>query len=265
MYVKIFAQILDSSIADDHLTRWVFEDFLKLADKDGLVDMTLAAIARRTNVPLQIVTRGIEKLTEPDPTSRSLEEEGRRIVLIDPQRPWGWRIVNYAHYRNIRDGEDRKAYFRERKAEQRARLKAVQDKQGQSEKSKDGTENVTSVTQAEAEARVQMHKGRGAHSKRAPSPRPKPSSESEVAAVRVLQGLELSAGFSEIDRVRQQIEFEAPKHGGIDGAATFILECTKFAKTESPSERITAFWIGDGKYRDWNPKHFWWRKAANPE
>jgi hypothetical protein len=147
MFVKIFAQILDSSIAEDWIVRHVFEDFLKLADREGFVDMTPEAISRRTNVPLDIITRGIEKLSMPDPNSRSLEEEGRRVVLIDPQRPWGWRIVNYSHYRNIRDGEDRKAYFRERKAEQRARSKTVQDKSGQSE-------NVTNVTQAEADAEV---------------------------------------------------------------------------------------------------------------
>jgi hypothetical protein len=40
MYVKIFAQIYDSSIAEDYLVRLVFEDFLILADKHGHVDMT---------------------------------------------------------------------------------------------------------------------------------------------------------------------------------------------------------------------------------
>ena len=94
MFAKVFTQILDSSIADDYLLRLVFEDFLKFADKDGIVDMTPSAIARSTHVPLEIVTRGIERLSQPDPESRSPGEDGRRIVLIDAHRSWGWRIVN---------------------------------------------------------------------------------------------------------------------------------------------------------------------------
>jgi hypothetical protein len=131
LFVKIFSQILDSSIAEDYLVRLVFEDMLKLADRDGFVDMTAGAIARRTNVPLEIVSRGIEKLAEPDPESRSPEEEGRRIVLIDPHRPWGWRIVNYMHYRVIRDDETRREQNRESQRRHRERDKSVTKCDGQ--------------------------------------------------------------------------------------------------------------------------------------
>lgn len=128
MFVKVFAQILDSTVADDWQVRHVFEDLFKLADyKTGIVDMTLAAISRRTGVPLEIVTRAVDKLSQPDPESRSTEEDGRRIVLLDPHRSWGWRVVNYEHYRGIRDEEDRKAYFRERKRIQRARDSSPQE------------------------------------------------------------------------------------------------------------------------------------------
>lgn len=112
MYAKVFTQIFDSSISEDYQTRHVFEDFLKLADVDGVVDMTAEAISRRTNAPLELITDGIKKLEAPDPLSRSKEEEGRRIVLIDPDRDWGWRIVNYLHYRNLRDEEARRSYYR---------------------------------------------------------------------------------------------------------------------------------------------------------
>jgi hypothetical protein len=149
MYVKIFSQIYDSSIAEDYLVRLVFEDFLILADKDGYVDMTVEAIARRTNVPLDIVSQAIEKLSSPDSESRTPDEEGRRIVLLDDHRSWGWRIVNYAQYRSIRDDEARKEYFRERQREHRARTKNVTDSEGHVF---DGEGQSTNVTQAEAEA-----------------------------------------------------------------------------------------------------------------
>jgi hypothetical protein len=99
MYVKIFRQIFDSSIADDYIVRLVFTDLLTLADPTGIVDMTATSISRRTNVPLEMVQHALEKLSEPDPESRNPDHEGRRIVKLDDHRSWGWRIVNYLKYR----------------------------------------------------------------------------------------------------------------------------------------------------------------------
>ncbi len=123
MYAKIFAQIFDSSIAENYETRHTFEDLLKLADLDGVVDMTMEAISRRTNVPIEKVRVGIEELSKPDPKSRCREKEGRRIVLVDSNRDWGWVIVNYAHYRNLQDEETRRGYFRDAKRRERSRKK----------------------------------------------------------------------------------------------------------------------------------------------
>jgi hypothetical protein len=108
MFAKIFTQIFDSSIAEDWQTRLVFEDFLKLADINGVVDMTPEAIARRTNVPLEIIKRGIENLEKPDARSRNPEHRGVRILRLDDHRDWGWHIVNYAHYRGIASGDQQR-------------------------------------------------------------------------------------------------------------------------------------------------------------
>lgn len=112
MYGKIFKQIYASSIAEDYLTRFVFMDLIVLADSDGVVDMTPEAIARATNVPLDIVNSAVNKLTQPDPRSRSKEENGARLRKLDDHRDWGWQIVNYEHYRAIRDEDERKLYMR---------------------------------------------------------------------------------------------------------------------------------------------------------
>lgn len=118
MFAKVFSQIFDSSIAESHLVRHIFMDLLVLADATGVVDMTMHAISRRINVPLEDVRAAIEKLASPDPLSRSEREEGRRIVLIDSHRDWGWQIVNYEHYRKTQDEDARRSYFRDyRKAE----------------------------------------------------------------------------------------------------------------------------------------------------
>jgi hypothetical protein len=123
MYVRVFHQILHSSIARNYVHRHVFEDLLKLADRKGQVDYTYESIAGITNIPVGVIRESIAALMEPDPDSRSSAEEGRRLVLLDVRRSWGWRVVNYEAYRSVRDADalrekwrsDKRA-LRERKA-----------------------------------------------------------------------------------------------------------------------------------------------------
>jgi hypothetical protein len=156
MFAKVFSQIFDSSIAEDASVRHVFMDLLILADSDGVVDMTAAAIARRTNVALDVVEAALARLSEPDHASRSKEDEGRRIVLIDSHREWGWQIVNYAHYRALTDNESRRSYFRDRKRAQREKAKCPQTVLDKNRKSKKSTP----VTHGEGEGEVKAEEGR---------------------------------------------------------------------------------------------------------
>jgi hypothetical protein len=152
VFAKIFSQIFDSSISSDYIVRHTFMDLLVLADRDGVVDMTTDAIARRTNVPEEMIVHAIAKLVAPDAQSRSHEEDGCRLVPIDSHRSWGWQIVNYEHYRNLRDEEARRAYFRDAKREQRS--KKCAESPAASNIVKDSPTNSTQV-EAEAEAEVQ--------------------------------------------------------------------------------------------------------------
>ena len=101
MFVKVFSQIFDSSIAENYLTRLVFTDLLTLADLNGVVDMTHESISRRTNVPIETVRAAISELEKPDPRSRTPDCEGRRIKRLDEHRDWGWFVVNYGNFRKI--------------------------------------------------------------------------------------------------------------------------------------------------------------------
>jgi hypothetical protein len=127
MYSKVFSQIFDSSIAEDYVVRHVFMDLLVLADKWGEIDMTLEAIARRTNVPIELVTRAITTLMQADTSSRSKEEYGKRLVLLDKHRDWGWKIVNYKKYRAMQDSDARRSYWRDYKRQRRAAEKLSDD------------------------------------------------------------------------------------------------------------------------------------------
>jgi hypothetical protein len=120
MYSKVFKQIFESSIAEDHVVRHVFMDLLVLANRHGDVDMTLSAISRITNVPLDIVSHSIEVLCHPDSESRTKICEGRRLTLLDDHRDWGWKIVNFEAYNAMRNEDARREYFRDYKAKQRS-------------------------------------------------------------------------------------------------------------------------------------------------
>ena len=125
MYAKCFSQIFYSSLEEDPAMRHMFMDMLVLADPAGHVDMTLAAIARRINVPIKTVRVNIGKLCEPDASSRTTKEGGRRLVLLSDDRDWGWQIVNFKDYHAMKDEQSRRDYMRTYMQKRRAKEAAV--------------------------------------------------------------------------------------------------------------------------------------------
>lgn len=89
-------------------------DLLVLADRNGVVDMTHEAIARRTNRPIEIIRQTISDLESADPRSRSPEFAGARLKRLDDHRDWGWLIVNYEFFREIASEEQRREKTLER-------------------------------------------------------------------------------------------------------------------------------------------------------
>lgn len=115
MYAKVFQSMFQGSLATRGPWQAVvtFQQMLVLADRFGIVDMTPEAISRQTTIPLEIIREGLAALEKPDPESRRPDHEGRRIILLDPARKWGWQIVNHSYYAQIRSGEERAAYQRQ--------------------------------------------------------------------------------------------------------------------------------------------------------
>ena len=99
------------------------QQMLVLCNSEGVIDMTPQAISARTSIPLDIITKGIVILSEPDPYTRAPGEDGRRIVLMDDRRPWGWLIVNYLKYRDLKSRQDKLDADRIRVANKRKMLK----------------------------------------------------------------------------------------------------------------------------------------------
>lgn len=127
MYGKIFDSIYDGTLAEDWRALITFQQFIVLCDADGMVDMTPQAISRRTGIPIEHIKAGIEVLEKADKYSRTPEEDGKRIELIDEHRPWGWHIVNHEKYKNMRDADTIRAQTRERVRRHREKKRAVTD------------------------------------------------------------------------------------------------------------------------------------------
>ena len=181
MYGKLFAQMYDGTLGTKGPWQALvtFQQLVILADKHGELDMTIEAIARRTTIPIEIIREGIKALEQPDPDSRSPALEGRRIDRLNADRDWGWRIVNYAHYRSIRTQDDRREYMKHYQRERRAKVK-------ESTVSTSGKQN-----QPIAEAKAEASKERAARGTRLP-PDWKPTPDLQAWAAEKRPDLDLA-------------------------------------------------------------------------
>jgi len=109
------------------------------ADSTGIVDIHPRAIAEEVGISVERVRAAIAELESEDHDSRSPEENGKRLVLLDKHRDWGWHIVNFLKYRSIRNEDERRE--QNRLAQERWRSK-------QSKQSKPESADVSTVSQS---------------------------------------------------------------------------------------------------------------------
>jgi len=119
MYGKIFDCMYEGTLYGHWEAIVTLQQMLVLCNSEGVIDMTPQAISARTSIPLEIIIKGIDILSEPDPYSRTPGEDGKRIVLMDVHRPWGWLIVNHAKYQKLRNRQDKLEADRQRIGEKR--------------------------------------------------------------------------------------------------------------------------------------------------
>ena len=86
----------------------MFTNLLAHCDQYGVVDIHPKAIAEEVGIPMERVKSTLVMLQSPDPESRTQDKEGRRILLLDEHRDWGWSVVNYMKYRAIKNEDDRR-------------------------------------------------------------------------------------------------------------------------------------------------------------
>lgn len=123
MYAKVFKSMYEGTLRGHSDAQLVFVNMLANADAHGQVDRHFRAIGDETGLTVDEVRAAVTFLESPDRESRTPEHEGRRIVRVDTHRDWGWNIVNYARYRDIRSASDRREKNRQYQNARRTRLK----------------------------------------------------------------------------------------------------------------------------------------------
>jgi hypothetical protein len=110
-FAKLFSSIVTSSVwVEDHATVRVWVAMLATCDAEGIVEGSIPGFANLARVSIEEMERAVERLSSPDPHSRTPDYEGRRIEPF----PGGWRILNHATYRQRGQGKEgsRAPYFR---------------------------------------------------------------------------------------------------------------------------------------------------------
>ena len=98
-----YTPLFDSLVRGTLCGKWpdigLWPVLLALADKNGEIDATPTYLASITGLEADEIQACLDRFCGPDPLSRSAEAGGARLVLLDPARPWGWRVVNHRKYR----------------------------------------------------------------------------------------------------------------------------------------------------------------------
>lgn len=98
-YTPLFGSLTTGTLCGRWPDIGLWPVVLSMSDRYGDVDVTPQYIANVSGLELSQVIECMRRFCEPDPFSRSREANGARLVLLDPARDWGWRVVNHGQYR----------------------------------------------------------------------------------------------------------------------------------------------------------------------
>jgi hypothetical protein len=120
-FTKLFSSITASTIwCESPTIKVVWITMLAMCDRHGRVHASVPGLAGIARVDIEDCRIAIGKFLSPDADSRTSENEGRRIEVIEG----GWRLLNHAKYRDLEDLESQRQSKREWATKDRLRKKA---------------------------------------------------------------------------------------------------------------------------------------------
>ena len=147
-FTKLFASIVDSTIwGEAHTTRIVWVTMLAKANRKGDVIASVPGLAHAAHVTIPEAEEALRRFMLPDPYSRTPDNEGRRIEVIDG----GWHLLNHEKYRDRenRDPEVRRQQNNEAQRRHRDKVKReAAEESGQGDLAIGGVEASANVSQS---------------------------------------------------------------------------------------------------------------------
>lgn len=98
-YTPLFDTLLSGTLYGRWPHTGVWACLLSRATREGVIDEIPQSLASAIGVPVDLLMSCIDDFMSPDKFSRTAVCDGRRLELIDPDRPWGWKIINHSKYR----------------------------------------------------------------------------------------------------------------------------------------------------------------------
>ncbi len=104
-YTKLFSEIVMSTVwREKDTTRLVWITMLALRNRHHVVEGSIPGLADCARVSIKACRVALKVLSDPDPDSRSQEQDGRRIEQVDG----GWFVINGEKYRRKMSEDERR-------------------------------------------------------------------------------------------------------------------------------------------------------------
>lgn len=126
MWGKHFASMYEGSMrgaGPEFFSVWgyVISHMVPNRNHGTTVDLNPGIIAFLIGMDEEVVAEKIAAMCQPDPKSRTKDEDGKKLVKISE---YTYRVVNGDYYRSIRNEHDRREYQRIKQAQYRKKKKS---------------------------------------------------------------------------------------------------------------------------------------------
>lgn len=252
-YTKLFASIVNSTIwTEDDKTRIVWITMLALADKHGEISASVPGLARAAGVEVPDCEAALEKFLSPDKYSRTKDDEGRRIEVIDG----GWSLLNHGKYRAMASKDEAKAKNAARQQKFRDRERRNASVTDSNAHVADSNANVTQdrdIAEAEAENTPQPPKGGFVIGiEKLPKPSERSLDQTQLRLNALFNRKPTTKWSEKMLKGFQSIEFEEDDLATVEAHYAFDGEMPDKFQTRSSLETLLNNWQKDvDKARSW--------------
>lgn len=122
MYGKYFASTFTGSMVGAGSTVFAVWGYVIANCRSGIIELNPRLLAMVLGDTPEAVNKAVDFLCAPDPESRSKEHDGCRMIS---KGAFLYDVPNHSTYRKMLNEDERRAYFREKKREQRQKTKAL--------------------------------------------------------------------------------------------------------------------------------------------